>query len=111
LDVGGAYKSATDGGAPHVIQCEDPFHLVKLANDAVGKAARRWAWNEEHWLRPPSPRRTGKVTGTGCNELVFVKHAGGQRGTVAACSSPVVVTTTGTFACQVAGSARVVLEP
>ena len=38
LDMGGAYKSATDAKAPHVTQCVDPFHLVKLANEAVDKA-------------------------------------------------------------------------
>ena len=54
--MGGAYKSATDAKAPHVTQCVDPFHLVKLANEAVDKA-RRWAWNEERTLRPHEPRR------------------------------------------------------
>jgi len=44
LDMGGAYKKATDAKAPHVRQCVDPFHVVKLANDAVDKA-RRQAWN------------------------------------------------------------------
>ena len=64
LDMGGAYKLATDAKAPHVTQCVDPFHLVKLANEAVDKA-RRWAWNEERKLRPPEPRR---------NETRWVKH-------------------------------------
>jgi len=44
LDMGGAYKKATDAKAPHVRQCVDPFHVVKLANDAVDKT-RRQAWN------------------------------------------------------------------
>ncbi len=44
LDMGGAYKKATDAKAPHVRQCVDPFHVVKLANDAVDKTRRR-AWN------------------------------------------------------------------
>ena len=44
LDMAGAYKLATDSKAPHVRQCVDPFHLVKLANEAVDKT-RRWAWN------------------------------------------------------------------
>ncbi len=35
LDMGGAYKLATDTKAPHVAQCVDPFHLVKLANEAL----------------------------------------------------------------------------
>ena len=29
LDMGGAYKLATDNKAPHAVQCVDPFHLVK----------------------------------------------------------------------------------
>ena len=45
LDMGAAYKSATDAKAPEARQCVDPFHLVQLANRAVDKS-RRWAWNE-----------------------------------------------------------------
>jgi transposase len=44
LDMGGAYKKATDARAGQARQCVDPFHLVKLANEAVDKT-RRWAWN------------------------------------------------------------------
>jgi len=44
LDMGGAYKKATDARAAQARQCVDPFHCVKLANDAVEKT-RRWAWN------------------------------------------------------------------
>lgn len=32
LDMGGAYKKATDSKAPQARQCVDPFHVVKLAN-------------------------------------------------------------------------------
>lgn len=45
LDMGGAYKLATDNKAPHVTQCVDPFHLVKLANDALDQT-RREVWNQ-----------------------------------------------------------------
>jgi transposase len=45
LDMGGAYRLATDNVAPHVIQCVDPFHLVKLANDALDQT-RREVWNQ-----------------------------------------------------------------
>ncbi len=45
LDMGAAYKSATDARAPDARQCVDPFHLVQLANRA-GDKSRRWAWNE-----------------------------------------------------------------
>ncbi len=44
LDMGGAYKAATDDKAAQARQCVDPFHLVKLANEAVERT-RRWAWN------------------------------------------------------------------
>ncbi len=44
LDMGGAYKAATDDKAGQARQCVDPFHLVKLANEAIDKT-RRWAWN------------------------------------------------------------------
>ena len=46
LDMGGAFKKATDSRAPQARQCVDPFHLVALANEAINKA-RRWAWNLE----------------------------------------------------------------
>lgn len=44
LDMGGAYKKATDARAAQARQCVDPFHLVALANEAVDKT-RRWSWN------------------------------------------------------------------
>ncbi len=56
LDMGGAYQKATNEKAPHVRQCVDPFHLVKLANEAIDRA-RRQAWNEErHKPQPVRPR-------------------------------------------------------
>ena len=42
--MGGAYKLATDTKAPHATQCVDPFHLVKLANQALDDT-RRTVWN------------------------------------------------------------------
>ena len=52
LDMGGAYKLATDTKAGHVTQCVDPFHLVKLANDALD-ATRREVWNQFWTLEHP----------------------------------------------------------
>jgi len=46
LDLGAAFKKATDTHAPQARQCVDPFHLIALANEAINKA-RRWAWNLE----------------------------------------------------------------
>ncbi len=46
LDMGGAYKLATDQRAGHVRQCVDPFHVIKLTNDAID-TTRRWAWNQQ----------------------------------------------------------------
>jgi transposase len=46
MDLGAAFKKATDTRAPQARQCVDPFHLVALANEAINKA-RRWAWNLE----------------------------------------------------------------
>jgi transposase len=54
LDMGGAYKAATDRHAPQAAQCVDPFHVVKAANTAID-ATRRWAWNEAR--ARPVPRR------------------------------------------------------
>ena len=52
LDMGGAYKLATDTKAPHATQCVDPFHLVKAANDALDQT-RRWVWNLHRTLGSP----------------------------------------------------------
>jgi len=59
LDMGGAYKKATDNKAPHARQCVDPFHVVKLANDAVD-SARRHAWNTERRTNPTPTRPRGR---------------------------------------------------
>jgi transposase len=56
LDMGAAYKKATDAKAPHVRQCVDPFHLVKLANEAIDKA-RREEWNQVRARVRAEPRR------------------------------------------------------
>jgi transposase len=56
LDMGAAYKKATDAKVPHARQCVDPFHLVKLANEAIDKT-RRQAWNQRRAVVPAEPRR------------------------------------------------------
>ena len=58
LDMGPAYKLATDAKAAQARQCVDPFHVVKLANEAVDKA-RRWAWNLERQAHPAPKRPRG----------------------------------------------------
>jgi transposase len=63
LDMGNAYKAATDHRAPQARQCVDPFHVVKLANQAVDKA-RRWAWNIERQTRPSGRYRPERRTHT-----------------------------------------------
>lgn len=55
LDMGGAYKAATDAKAPQARQCVDPFHLIRLANQATDKT-RRWAWNLHREHKPGSAR-------------------------------------------------------
>ena len=56
MDLGAAFKRATDEHAPNARQCVDPFHLVALANEAIDKA-RRWAWNIERDKARALPRR------------------------------------------------------
>jgi len=45
LDMGAGYLKATAEHVPHAEICIDPFHVVKLTNEAIDDA-RRWAWNE-----------------------------------------------------------------
>lgn len=59
LDMGKAYKKATDNKAPGARQCVDPFHVIKLANQAVD-VARRWAWNIERANIPAGPGERGR---------------------------------------------------
>ena len=62
LDMGGAYEKATNVKAPRIAQCVDPFHLIKLTNEAIDKA-RRWSWNEERRRAPaPHPEVDHEVT-------------------------------------------------
>ena len=70
LDMGLAYQAATDHKAPAARQCVDPFHVIKLANEAVNKA-RRSAWNHQRRQNPSARRRKG-VPGLG--EPRWVKH-------------------------------------
>ncbi len=59
LDMGSAYETATTEEVPHVIQCVDPFHVVKAANDAIERTRRR-AWNTERATYPALKRPRGR---------------------------------------------------
>ncbi len=59
LDMGGAYKAATDDKAASARQCVDPFHVIKLANEAID-TARRSAWNAERQAHPKPKRPRGR---------------------------------------------------
>lgn len=59
MDLGNAYKHATDLCAPQARQCVDPFHLIQLANEAIDKA-RAWAWKREQQEHPMPKRRPGR---------------------------------------------------
>ena len=59
LDMGGAYKLATDHRAPQARQCVDPFHVIKLANDAIEKT-RKSQWNLERRAQPRPDRAWGR---------------------------------------------------
>lgn len=56
LDMGNAYAKATRTKAPAARQCIDPFHVVKLAGEAID-TTRRWAWNQARSGRPASGPR------------------------------------------------------
>lgn len=52
LDMGAAYHKATNHYAAQARQCIDPFHLIKLANEAINKV-RRVAWNQTRAVGEP----------------------------------------------------------
>jgi transposase len=59
LDMGNAYKAATDAKAPQARQCVDPFHVIQLANQAIDKT-RISMWNIERQTHPMPKRRRGR---------------------------------------------------
>jgi transposase len=77
LDMGGAYRKATDDKAPRARQCVDPFHVVKLANEAVD-TARRAAWRDAYERARGERRPTGRPPKGSAPSLRFrarsVKH-------------------------------------
>jgi transposase len=77
MDLGAAFKKATDTQAPQARQCADPFHVIALANEAINKA-RRWAWKAER-AKPRTPRRIGRPPRTGPpqprDQARWVKHS------------------------------------
>ncbi len=79
MDLGAAFKKATDTHAPQARQCVDPFHLIALANEAINKD-RRWAWNlERDKARQAGPRRRGRPPAAspppGRDQARWVKHS------------------------------------
>ena len=82
MDLGAAFKKATDHKAPQACQCVDPFHLIALANEAINKA-RRWAWNLERdkaraAAAAAGPKRRGRPPAgsppPGRDQARWVKH-------------------------------------
>ena len=76
LDMGKAYEAATNRRAPGARQCVDPFHVIKLGNQAIDKA-RRWAWNQERRDHPPQRRPPGRPRADApppINRPRWVKH-------------------------------------
>jgi transposase len=77
LDLGGPYKHATDVKAPHVTQCVDPFHVIRLANEAIDKTRQR-TWRTEQAAKPAPKRPMGRprkdAPPLARNEARFVKN-------------------------------------
>jgi transposase len=69
LDMGGAYEKATNARVPHARQCVDPFHVVKLANEAVNRA-RRAAWNDARRAGRPERGPLGRSGTTPATQKV-----------------------------------------
>lgn len=60
LDLHGGWIGATRAHAPQARICADPFHIIKLAGDAVDRV-RRDAWQQ---LRPDDPGQAAWIKGT-----------------------------------------------
>lgn len=57
LDMGPSFIKATRVKAPDARACIDPFHVIKLANEAI-ETTRRWCWNNERGGRGQADPRT-----------------------------------------------------
>jgi transposase len=74
MDMGGAYATATRAKAPQAAQCVDPFHVIKLANDAID-TTRRWVWNTARAGRPAAdPRGRPRQTSPNGSPAEKIKH-------------------------------------
>lgn len=60
LDLHGGWITATRTHAPTALICADPFHVIKLAGDALDRV-RRDAWQQ---LRADDPGRAAWIKGT-----------------------------------------------
>lgn len=60
LDLHGGWITATRTHAPGALICADPFHVIKLAGDALDRV-RRDAWQQ---LRDADPGRAAWIKGT-----------------------------------------------
>ncbi|MCB0872917.1 MAG: ISL3 family transposase [Thermoleophilia bacterium] len=60
LDLHGGWITATRTHAPQALICADPFHVIKLAGDALDRV-RREAWQA---LREEDPDRAAWIKGT-----------------------------------------------
>ncbi len=60
LDLHGGWITATRTHAPQALICADPFHLIKLAQDALDRV-RRDCWQR---LREENPERAAFIKGT-----------------------------------------------
>lgn len=60
LDLHGGWITATRTRAPQALICADPFHVIKLAGDALDRV-RRDAWQQ---LREEDPGRAAWIKGT-----------------------------------------------
>ena len=89
LDLSASYRTVFDTMLPDAVQVADPFHVVRLANDALDECRRR-VQNEtlDHRGRRPDPlyrarRRLvmagERLTGDGRARLEALLHAGDPR--------------------------------
>ena len=62
MDLGFAFRKATSDAVPHARQCFDPFHVVKMANDALNRvyttAARDLGLRGGQWQHVRGALRT-----------------------------------------------------
>ena len=74
MDMGTNYQQATRENVPHVAICFDPFHVVRLANQAMESVLTATRYGTDHTMTLKEWRRTRYALRAGAERLGETEH-------------------------------------